>query len=159
MKERIDFNKLKLDFFTSEYSEVKPFIEENQGKRNGNLQKKTKGRAKEKEDYKLAILNKTLEDNKEEMEERLKIRLRKMDDLYIKLTNKLEKKLEEDLSITELFNIWKIIRVEKGLTTNITKDPENEAKTEELKFQIVNYATKNIINERDILDVNDFIND
>jgi len=158
MKKNIDYSKLKLDFFTSEYNEVKPFITETKGKRNGNLQKITKGRAKEKEDYKLAILNKTLEDNKEEMEERLKVRLKKMDDLYIKLTNKLETKLEEDLTIKELYDLWKIIRVEKGLTTNITKDPENEAKIQEklegIKINLINYR-----DERTILNESDFIQD
>lgn len=158
MKEKIDFNELKLKFFTSDETEIKPFIEKNVGKRNGNIIKKTKGRGKEKQDYKLAILNNALEDNKEEMEERLKARLKKMDELYIKLTLKLEKKLEEDLSIKELYDLWKIIRVEKGLTTNITKDPENEAKIQEklegIKINLINYR-----DERTILNESDFIQD
>ena len=33
-------------------AEIKPFIEKNVGKRNGNFIKKTKGRAKEKQEYK-----------------------------------------------------------------------------------------------------------
>ena len=86
------------------------------------------------------------------MEERLKVRLKKMDELYIRLTNKLEKKLDEELTITEMFSIWKIIRTEKGLTTNITKDPQIEAKAEQLKIQILNYRDEeNILNEADFI--------
>lgn len=152
MKPKIDYSELKLKFFLSEEMEVKPFIENTLGKRNGNIQKQTKGRGKEKEDYKKQILERTLEDNKEEMEERLKVRLKKMDELYIKLTKKLEKKLDEELTITEMFSIWKIIRTEKGLTTNITKDPQIEAKAEQLKIEILSYKDpKTILNESDFI--------
>ncbi len=153
MKSKIDYNELKLKFFLSEEKEVKPFIEKNVGKRNGNIQKQTKGRIKEKHDYKSEILSKALEDNKEEMEENTKTRLKKMDELHNKITLKIEKKLEEEnLSVSDLVNLRKIIRTEKGLTTNITKDPEIEAKAEQLKIQILTYKDpKTILNEADFI--------
>lgn len=122
MKPRINYCELKLNFFRSELTDVKSFIKERIGNRNGTYQRMTRWRNQEKESFKRDILEKTLKDNKEKMEKMEEVRLQKLDELNIKLIEMIEKKLDENLNIRELQVIRKIIRTEKWLQTNITKN-------------------------------------
>lgn len=132
MKAKIDFKALKLDFFTSDDMEVKPFIEKKlgKGKRNGNIQKNTNGRGKEKEDYLNKIFSKALENSEKDIEEKIKAKLVKVENLYFKITLTLEERLKhpEDLNISDLYTIRKIIRTEKNLPINITNANIKEEK-------------------------------
>lgn len=123
-KTKLDFKTLKLDYLTSDEMEVKTFIEKKLGaKRNGNLQRNTNGRRKEKEDYLNKIFSKALEDSEKDLEERLKAKIIKVENLYFQLTLTLEDRLKtpEALNISDIYTIWKIIRTEKNLPINITK--------------------------------------
>ena len=125
MKKNLDYNALKLDFFLSG-DDLKTFIKNNIGKINWNITRKTAGWVKERDNYKQEILNKALEDNKTEVSKRLEAKLSKIDELYFKFIGMLGEELErEDLTITELYTIRKILRTEKGLQTNITKTDLN----------------------------------
>ena len=133
-KTKRDFRDLKLKFFTSDEMEVKVFFEkEVEGKRNGNIQKNTKGRAKEKEDYLNKIFNKALSNTEKDIEERLKAKIIKVENLYFQLTLTLEERLKhpENLTISDIYTIWKIIRTEKNLPINITKAEVKEDKKED----------------------------
>ncbi len=156
MKKKIDYQELKINFFASGFDEVKPFIQNELKTRNGQLAKKTTGRGKEKEKFKEAILNQALENSKEELEKRAEYKIKKIDNLYYKFILGLEERINKinELSIAEAYTLRKILRTEKGLTTNITKDPETEAKAELCKVQIVRtYNEKeNTINEADLID-------
>lgn len=124
MKKNLDYNALKLDFFLSE-DDLKTFIKNNIGKINWNITRKTAGWVKARDEYKQEILNKALEDNKTEVSKRLEAKLNKIDELYFKFINMLWEELErEDLTIAEYYTIRKILRTEKGLPVNITKEQE-----------------------------------
>lgn len=133
-KTKRDFRELKIDFFTSDEKELKGFIEKKlgKGKRNGNIQKKTAGRVKEREDYLNNILNKALENSEKDIEERIKAKIIKVENLYFQLTLTLEERLKhpENLNISDLYTIRKIIRTEKNLPINITKAEVKEDKKE-----------------------------
>lgn len=124
-KTKLDFKTLKLDYFTSDEMEVKTFFENQLGKmkRNGNLQRNTNGRRKEKEDYLNRIFRKALENSEKDIEERVKAKIIKVENLYFQLTLTLEDRLKkpEALNISDIYTIWKIIRTEKNLPINITK--------------------------------------
>ena len=155
-KTKRDFKTLKLDFFTSDEMEVKPFIEKKLGKwkRNGTFTKNTSGRGKEKQEYLNNIFRKALEDTEKDIEERVRAKIIKVENLYFQLTLTLEDRLKnpENLTISDIYTIWKIIRTEKGLTTNITKDPQIEARAEQLKIEILSYKDpKTILNESDFI--------
>ena len=133
-KTKLDFKTLKLDYLTSEEMEVKTFIERKLGtKRNGNLQRNTNGRRKEKEDYLNKIFSKALEDSEKDLEERLKAKIIKVENLYFQLTLTLEDRLKhpENLNISDIYTIRKIIRTEKNLPINITKSEVKEEKKED----------------------------
>lgn len=133
-KTKLDFKTLKLDYLTSDEMEVKTFIEKKLGaKRNGNLQRNTNGRRKEKEDYLNKIFSKALEDSEKDLEERLKAKIIKVENLYFQLTLTLEERLKhpENLNISDIYTIWKIIRTEKNLPINITKAEVKEEKKED----------------------------
>lgn len=124
MKKNLDYNALKLDFFLSG-DDLKTFIKNNIGKINWNITRKTAGWVKARDEYKQEILNKALEDNKTEVSKRLEAKLNKIDELYFKFINMLWEELErEDLTIAEYYTIRKILRTEKGLPVNITKEQE-----------------------------------
>lgn len=130
-KTKLDFKTLKLDYLTSDEMEVKTFIEKKLGaKRNGNLQRNTNGRRKEKEDYLNKIFSKALEDSEKDLEERLKAKIIKVENLYFQLTLTLEERLKnpEALNISDLYTIRKIIRTEKNLPINITNANIKEEK-------------------------------
>ena len=115
--------------------EVKPFIEKKLGKwkRNGTFTKNTSGRGKEKQEYLNNIFRKALEDTEKDIEERVRAKIIKVENLYFQLTLTLEDRLKnpENLTISDIYTIWKIIRTEKNLPINITKAEVKEENNKE----------------------------
>ena len=133
-KQKWDYKQLKLDFFQSDIDEVKVFIETKYGqwRWNGTLNKNTRWRWKEKQEYKDKILQKVLEKRAEEEAKSLEIpvdKLMKAKKAVIWLfMNKLNRTLEEqktdkdaDFNVKEFEKILKVIKTELGEPTNISK--------------------------------------
>ena len=72
-KKIYDWIQLKLDFFASDYDEVKTFFERIWSDYNRNTQKNTRWRTKEKEEYKKKILDKALEKKAKEEAKKLEV--------------------------------------------------------------------------------------
>jgi len=134
MKNTYDRQALKLEFFQSDIDEVKVFMEAKygQGKRNWTMNKNTRGRSKEKQEYKDKILQKVLEKRAKEEAKSLEIpvdQLMKAKKAVISLfMNKLNKVLNQqkkdedaDFNVKEFEKILKVIKTELGEPTNISK--------------------------------------
>lgn len=72
-KKIYDWTQLKLDFFASDYDDVKGFMAELWSLYDWNCRKQTKWRAKEKEEYKKKILDKALERRMKEEAKKLEV--------------------------------------------------------------------------------------
>lgn len=130
MKSTYDRQALKLEFFQSDIDEVKVFMETKYGqwKRNWTMNKNTRGRSKEKQEYKDKILQQVLERRAKEEAKNLEIpvdKLMKAKKAVIWLfMQKVEKKLsqkEPNINVKEFDKILKIIKTELGEPTNISK--------------------------------------
>lgn len=130
MKSTYDRQALKLEFFQSDIDEVKVFMETKYGqwKWNGTMNRNTRGRSKEKQEYKDKILQKALERRAKEEAKNLEIpvdKLMKAKKAVIWLfMQKVEKELlqkEPNINVKEFDKILKIIKTELGEPTNISK--------------------------------------
>lgn len=128
MKSTYDRQALKLEFFQSDIDEVKWFFGEKWVKYNSKIWTNTKGRAKEKQEYKDKILQKALERRAKEEAKNLEIpvdKLMKAKKAVIWLfMQKVEKELwqkDPNINVKEFDKILKIIKTELGEPTNISK--------------------------------------
>lgn len=127
-KQKHDYKQLKLDFFQSDFDEVKWFITDKWLRYNSEWATRTKGRSKEKQEYKDKILQQVLERRAEEEAKSLEIpvdKLMKAKKAVIWLfMQKLEKTMsqkEPNINVKEFEKILKIIKTELGEPTNISK--------------------------------------
>jgi len=72
-KQKYNYEKLQLEFFKSEFDEVKAFITDKWLIYNSEWTKRTKGRAKEKKEYNAMIVEKALKKNAEKQIDELEI--------------------------------------------------------------------------------------
>lgn len=73
-KQKYDWSKIKLEFFQSDIDDVEGFLGDFLGiKNSGNIRKNTKGRWKEKQEYKEKILQEALRKNAEKQIQSLEI--------------------------------------------------------------------------------------
>lgn len=129
MKSKYDRQALKLEFFQSDIDEVERFFQDKfKTKTDGSIRKNTKGRSKEKQEYKDKILQKALERRAKEEAKNLEIpvdKLMKAKKAVIWLfMQKVEKELsqkEPNINVKEFDKILKIIKTELGEPTNISK--------------------------------------
>jgi hypothetical protein len=123
---KYDWNKLKLEFFKSDYDDVASFIEKTVGKKTANnstLARNTKWWTKEKKDYKDSILEKALLLNANKQAKELEI---PMEQLWLAKRNAVIKVIQQmmnkDMDINELERTIKIIRTEMWLPTTYSKN-------------------------------------
>lgn len=129
MKSKYDRQALKLEFFQSDIDEVERFFQDKfKTRTDGSIRKNTKGRSKEKQEYKDKILQKALERRAKEEAKNLEIpvdKLMKAKKAVIWLfMQKVEKELlqkEPNINVKEFDKILKIIKTELGEPTNISK--------------------------------------
>ena len=129
MKSKYDRQALKLEFFQSDIDEVESFFQDKfKTRTDGSIRKNTKGRSKEKQEYKDKILQKALERRAKEEAKNLEIpvdKLMKAKKAVIWLfMQKVEKELlqkEPNINVKEFDKILKIIKTELGEPTNISK--------------------------------------
>lgn len=132
-KQKHDYKQLKLEFFQSDFDEVKSFITDKWLIYSSEWTKRTKGRSKEKQEYKDKILQQVLERRAKEEAKSLEIpvdQLMKAKKAVISLfMQKLEKTLkqqresdwEASFNIKEFEKILKVIKTELWEPTNISK--------------------------------------
>lgn len=129
-KQKYDFKQLKLEFFQSDIDEIKVFMETKygQGKRNGTMNRNTRWRSKEKQEWKSKVLEQVLERRAKEEAKNLEIpvdKLMKAKKAVIWLfMQKVEKELQQkepNVNVKEFDKILKIIKTELGEPTNISK--------------------------------------
>lgn len=135
-RQKYDWSKIKSDFFASDIDEVKEFIGNIWGKYNRNCAQATKGRTKEKQEWKQNIIEKALERKAKEEAKNLEIPLTQLKQakktvlwLVMKKLNKIievDKKDKEnkDLStidIKEQERMLRMIKTELWEPTSISK--------------------------------------
>ena len=123
---KYDWNKLKLEFFKSDYDDIAPFIEQTLGQKtakNGTIARNTKWWDKEKKEYKNWILEKALLLNANKQAKELEI---PMEQLWMAKRNAVIKVIQQmmnkDMDINELERTIKIIRTEMWLPTTYSKN-------------------------------------
>ena len=128
---------LKFEFLSSDFEEVKAFIEQKTGKWNWNLCRRTTWRWKEKQAYRQAVIDKALQEKAEKDAKALEIPLeekkkKKKAVLWIliqKITSVIKK--EDEINVFEQEKILRMIKTELWEPTNITKN-DTTLKTEPL---------------------------
>lgn len=132
---KYDFNALKLEFFQSDFDEVQAFFEYKWSNwKNWNILKNTKGRAKEKAEYKKKIVEKALEMNAQKKAKSLKVTMEFLQKAKKNALIKIAKQITEDDLITMkdlVIWLW-TIKTELWEPTKITKNENNNTNNEEL---------------------------
>lgn len=127
MKTKYNRTALKLEFFQSDYDEVESYLSQKWIKRNWwGIAKQTKGRAKEKQEYKNNILQKALEKKAKEEAKNLEVSVDQLKQAKKTVIWLLMKKLKEviewgDINVAEQEKILKMIKTELWEPTNISK--------------------------------------
>lgn len=131
-KVKYDRQALKLEFFQSDFNEVRPFIAQRLHQDttiNKQLAQKTKGRAKEKKEYNDKILQKALEKKAKEEAESLEIPVDQLMrakkavlGLFMQKLNTAIKNKDENINVKEYEKILKVIKTELGEPTTISKN-------------------------------------
>ena len=144
---KFDFSALKLEFYQSEYDEVKAFFEDNYNTYSTWVRKKTAGWSEDKKTWKEWMINKAIEREQEKRARELEIPIDQLKSLkksaillYWKHLKKYidDKKWNLKINVSDLDKIIKSIKVELWEPTTITKN-ENINKDE-------------VIDEKDLLD-------
>lgn len=128
---------LKFEFLSSDFEEVKAFIEQKTGKWNWNLCRRTTWRWKEKQAYRQAVIDKALQEKAEKDAKALEIPLEELRKakkavlwiLIQKITSVIKK--EDEINVFEQEKILRMIKTELWEPTNITKN-DTTLKTEPL---------------------------
>lgn len=127
-KQKYDWSALKLEFFNSEYDEVKEFFKQKYNVYNRNTQQNTRWRTKEKQAYKEKILAKVLEKKAKEEAKNLEIPVWKLKEAKKAVVGLLMKKISDvineksNLSIKDQERILKMIKTELWEPTTISKN-------------------------------------
>lgn len=145
-KQKRDYSAIKLEFFQSDFDEVKSFITHKWIRYNAEWSRRTKGRAKEKAEYKNEILQKALEKqaNKESNDLVLPTAflMKAKKNALIQIAKKLSK---EWLSISDLSKGLDKIKVELWEPTTVVKSENENTNTEKIEsINIVREKPKNI---------------
>jgi len=127
-KQKYDWKALKLEFFASDYDEVKDFIRNKLGIYNRNAVQSTKWRAKDKQAYKQSIIDKALEERAKKDAKDLEIPLEELKKakkavlwlLIRKITAVI--KNEDEISVSEQERLLKMIKTELWEPTTISKN-------------------------------------
>lgn len=127
-KQKHDWKALKLEFFASDYDEVKGFIQDKLRKWNWNIRDKTTWRGKEKQAYKQSIIDRALEERAKKDAKDLEIPLEELKKakkavlwlLIRKITAVI--KNEDEISVSEQERLLKMIKTELWEPTTISKN-------------------------------------
>ena len=118
-KAKYDWQKIKIDFFESNFTELKGFFEEKYGTYNGRTLTKTTGWSKEKEQWQREITKKAL---RQLNINRLKDLADCLDMLLIVVYRQIKKyTLMPEVNTKELKTLWEIVRCENNLPIRITQ--------------------------------------
>ena len=125
-KQKYDYKQLKLDYFQSDFEDVKGFMESIWRSYDWNCRKQTRGWWKDKQAYKEKILQKALDKKAEEEAENLDIPtdqlLRAKKTVIWLLMKKLKESIESwNINVSEQEKILKMIKTELWEPTNISK--------------------------------------
>lgn len=132
---KYDYNALKLEFFQSDFDEVQAFFEHKwSNPKNWNILKNTKGRAKEKVEYKKKIVEKALEINAQKQAKSLELTVEFLKKAKKNALIKIAKQITEDnlMSMKDLVRWLWTIKTELWEPTKITKNENHNTNTEEL---------------------------
>ena len=132
MRNKYDWSALKLEFFQSEHDDVSGFVEQRLWKKtakNSLIANHTKGRTKEKKEYKDLILDRALQLNMQKQAKELELpmdTLKKAKNAAVArvmwMLAKKEWEPEIKLSIADIEKILRFIKTELGEPTTISKN-------------------------------------
>lgn len=129
---RVDFATLKREFFISDYSAVEPFFLDKIGKFNKWHAENTTGWGKEKDDWRMGMVERALDQIQEfEAKENAKALIMIMGGLRNKIAN--EDKARA-MTIDELEKLWNIFMTMNGRVTRITSQTTKEAPVQPVDF-------------------------
>ena len=142
-KQKYDWYKLKLEFFQSDFDEVKAFLEHIWSSYNRNTLKRTRWWTKEKQEYNQKITQKALENALKKQAKDLEI---PMDQLAQAKKNAVIKAInvmmEDKLSMTDSERIIRILRTEMWLPNTYSRNENINEERQEL-----NQEDKDLIDE------------
>lgn len=133
---RTKYNRpeIKLDFFSSDFMEVKPFMESKWYGWNWNINQHTRGWWKEKAKYMDRVLQKAITRNSDKQAKSLKVTMEFLQKAKKNALIKIAKQITEDDLITMkdlVIWLW-TIKTELWEPTKITKNENNNTNNEEL---------------------------
>lgn len=132
MKQKYNWDKLKLEYFTSSIMEVKWFFEYQYSTYTGHIKEQTKWWSVEKQDFIRNCKEQAESELKEELVELYKPSNEELSQMYkalfytmrakaisfyqnVETANNWKIKFNDNISISELISLWKIIRTEQWL--------------------------------------------
>ena len=135
-KQKYDWNKIKLEFFQSDFDEVSPFLKERYGENmaRSNLKNYTKWWGKDKQTYKQKILERALKENLKKQAKELEIDVETLmkwkKNALVGIMNDLTKNSER-LSMSDRVKGLNALKTELWEPTTVSKN-ENINKSEPL---------------------------
>jgi len=126
--------EIKLEFFSSDFMEVKPFMESEWYGRSWNINQHTRGWWKEKAKYMDRVLQKAITRNSDKQAKSLKVTMEFLQKAKKNALIKIAKQITEDnlISMKDLVRWLGTIKTELWEPTRITKNENNNNNTEEL---------------------------
>lgn len=148
MKKKYNWDKLKLEYFASKIMDVKWFFEYKESTYSGHTKEKTKWWSIDKQKFIQSCKNQAEDELKEELVELYKPSNEEISQIYksifytmrakavnfsqnIKKDNSGNITFTEDISISELMTLWKILRTEQWLPIQYKDSKENISIKEE----------------------------
>lgn len=138
-KQKHDYKTLKLEFFESDFDEVKGFVSDKWHRYNPERAKRTKWWAKEKQEWKEQIIEKALARKQDEMAKKLDIPMEWMLEAKKTTIELIKRKLKainegslEDwnkIDLNDLEKVRKITKTELGEPTNVSYNENNNKET------------------------------
>ena len=158
---KYDYSALKLEFFQSDYDEVKSFLSGKWVKYNTKRWENTRGRTKEKKERKEKIVEKALERKQNELAKKLEIPMEQLLEskkVTIQLTRKklkyywdMKDSEIKNIDLSDLEKIYKITKTELWEPTSVSKNENTNKNTNELSQEdreLIDNYFKNKNNDR-----------
>ena len=121
-KQKYDYKQLKIDYFQSDYEDVKGFMESIWRSYDWNCRKQTRGWGKEKQAYKDKILAKALEKNALKQANELEVPIDTLKKAKKKAIIKIINYLNKELNPSDMEKVVKMIKTELWEPTTYSKN-------------------------------------
>lgn len=135
---KYNWSQLKLEFFLSDFDEVKGFFEHKVGIYNAGITRRTKGWKKEKKAFKRTIINDALKKFQDEQKEKMDEAL---DNLMGDISQRLERDKVKELPSNEIFIYWKILMTMSGRPI-VIRQSRNECFNTEIPLEEIMKANQ-----------------